>query len=515
MLETQVLIIGGGATGTGIARDLALRGVNCLLVEKEDINAGASGGNHGLLHSGARYVFSDIHAAFECWSESSIIKEVASCCVEKSNGYFVAVEGDDDAYIADFPNLCEKSGIPYKKVDIEEAKENEPALSDKTIAVYEVEDAAIDPFKLSLENMSQACELGSTLLCHHKVSKINVSNNSIASVEIVNTKTGETKKVVADHIVNASGAWAGTIAQMAGAPLDMIYSKGTLLVTDTRVTNRVINRLRKASDADILVPGGTVSILGTTSQRVDSPDNIYPTVGEVDFIVQEGAAMIPSLESTRFIRAYSGVRPLVQGSGNGGDRDVSRGFSLIDHETDGLNNFTTITGGKLTTYRLMAEKTVDLICNKMGVEKPCLTKIVPISSSDFGKWTEPGLSPKLWLSGEHKGDSLLCECEMVSRKVVDRIVDSIREHNEAATLKAVGLRSRIGKGPCQGSFCGPRIAAYMYNEGYLKNDQAIYEFRDFFNERWKGQHSVSWDVNLARAELHEALQCGMFGLELQ
>ena len=92
-LETQVLIIGGGVTGTGLARDLALRGVGCLLVEKQDINAGASGGTHGLLHSGARYILSDPASARECRDEGSIIKRLAPQCVEETGGLFVAVEG--------------------------------------------------------------------------------------------------------------------------------------------------------------------------------------------------------------------------------------------------------------------------------------------------------------------------------------------------------------------------------------------------------------------------------------
>jgi glycerol-3-phosphate dehydrogenase len=73
-MQTQVLIIGGGATGTGLARDLSLRGVQCILVEKRDINAGASGGNHGLLHSGARYVASDPASARECKLEGRLLK---------------------------------------------------------------------------------------------------------------------------------------------------------------------------------------------------------------------------------------------------------------------------------------------------------------------------------------------------------------------------------------------------------------------------------------------------------
>ena len=102
-MKTQVLVIGGGATGTGLVRDLAMRGVSCILVEKRDINAGASGGNHGLLHSGCRYVASDQSAAIECREERELIKRLAPQCIEDTGGLFVAVQGDDEKYIADFP----------------------------------------------------------------------------------------------------------------------------------------------------------------------------------------------------------------------------------------------------------------------------------------------------------------------------------------------------------------------------------------------------------------------------
>jgi len=118
IIETQVLIIGGGVTGTGIARDLSLRGLNVILIEKQDLNAGASGGNHGLLHSGARYICSDPEAAVECSNELNIIKKTAGHCVEETGGFFVAVSGDDEKYIADFPGKCNTAGIPFKKIFI-------------------------------------------------------------------------------------------------------------------------------------------------------------------------------------------------------------------------------------------------------------------------------------------------------------------------------------------------------------------------------------------------------------
>jgi glycerol-3-phosphate dehydrogenase len=135
---------------------LALRGVRCLLVEKQDINAGASGGNHGLLHSGARYIASDPSSARECRDEGAILKRLAPQCVEDTGGLFVAVKGDDEKYIADFVDRCRRCGIDAISVDPKDALEMEPSLSADTIAAFAVEDASIDPFKLSLDNLAQA-----------------------------------------------------------------------------------------------------------------------------------------------------------------------------------------------------------------------------------------------------------------------------------------------------------------------------------------------------------------------
>ena len=118
-MQTQVLIIGGGATGTGLARDLAMRGIDCILVEKQDINAGASGGNHGLLHSGARYIASDPASACECKKEGRLLKKLAPHCIEATGGLFVAVAGDDERYVADFPDFCAKAGIDTKPLDLQ------------------------------------------------------------------------------------------------------------------------------------------------------------------------------------------------------------------------------------------------------------------------------------------------------------------------------------------------------------------------------------------------------------
>ena len=514
-IQTQVLIIGAGVTGTALARDLALRGVDCILVEKGDVNAGASGRNHGLLHSGARYVAGDRETAIECRTEGDILKRMAAQTIQDTGGYFVAVEGDDERYVADFSSRCARAGISASAVDVATARALEPALSERAIAVFEVPDASIDPFRLSLETLAHAQSLGARLLRHTRVVGFEREGRQIRAVRVQLPNTGEELRIEAAQVVNAAGAWAREVALRAAAPIEMTYSKGTLLVTHARLAHRVVNRLRPPADADILMPGGTVSILGTTSTRVDALDDIHPTTAETDLIVNEAARMLPALATMRFIRAFTGVRPLVGAAGGADERSVSRGFALFDHEDQGLDNLTTITGGKLTTSRLMAERAADLVCRRLGVTRPCVTASTPLPVAPECAWTVPGRAPREWMRSHGLEDTLLCECELVSGSAVDAIYDVLRAAGDMPTLTDIGLRSRVGKGACQGAFCAVRTAAHLYQRGDFQARRGLAEILDFLGERWRGQHAVLWGEQLAQAELMEALHCGVFGEELR
>ncbi|GAB7078824.1 FAD-dependent oxidoreductase [Megalodesulfovibrio paquesii] len=542
--SVPVLVIGGGVTGLGVLRDLALRGVPALLVEKRDLAAGASGGNHGLLHSGGRYVGSDPHAARECLEEGRLLKRLAPHCIEDTSGLFVAVAGDDEAYIEAFPALCARSGLPAVPVAPRQAREMEPCLAGDVIAAYEVEDGSIDPFMLCLDMAHHACALGARLRRGLRLERLELTGNHpdrrIARAHFVHDHTGQAYCCEPELVINASGAWAGLVAAMAGLAIPVLFSQGTLIITQHRLAHRVINRLRPAADADILVPGGSVSILGTTSVRIEHPDCCRPTVAEVDRMLDDARAMIPALESSRYIRAYAGVRPLVgsmdhadsagqlgqagqagqakQGGQAGSDRAVSRGFTLVDHARGGVPNCISITGGKLTTFRLMAEKAVDLACEKLGVQAACRTRTEPLPSSQAGRWTEPTLAARAFVQNtwvdraETAGNVVLCECEMVSARVINNL---LQEFDPAAgpLLQAINTRSRAGKGPCQGAFCGPRITAHLYDAGVFEEDAGCEALRAFVARRWRGKMPVLWGRSLQQAELQEAMLCGL--LELQ
>lgn len=521
--RADALVIGGGVTGAGLLRDLSLRGVSCILVERRDFAAGASGGNHGLLHSGARYVCSDPATATECAQESELLKKLAPHCIDDTGGLFVAVPGDPESYIADFPNLCDAAGVPYQKLDPDQALEMEPALAGDVVAAYAVKDASIDPFMLTMDNAAHAKSLGAEIFTHTMVDSFLMDDERIAGVLLKDQLSGEECLVEAGVVVNATGAWAGLVAGLAGMKLHVLPSKGSLVVTQERLAHRVINRLRKAADSDIVVPGGSVSILGTTSLPLERPDDCRPTVAEVDTMIEDAMAMMPVLAATRYIRAFAGVRPLFggNGGGNGGEagRDITRGVALIDHSAEGVENFVTITGGKLTTYRLMAENTADLVCRKLGNCQPCRTRTEPLPQSEMGRWNQPRAAARAWARGADgiggSNDPVLCECEMVPASVVERSYANSDSPSGEYALNGISVRSRVGKGSCQGGFCSLRITSYLYSSHRLQGDQGLQGIKSFINRRWKGLHPVLWDTQLVQAELQEALHCGFLGLELE
>src|SRR4030065_2357339 len=114
-IRTDVLVVGGGATGTGVLRDLALRGFKCTLVERRDLAFGTTGRYHGLLHSGARYVVKDPIAARDCIAENRILRRIMPHCIEDTSGFFVLTPWDDLSYVPGFLSGCHQAGIPVEE----------------------------------------------------------------------------------------------------------------------------------------------------------------------------------------------------------------------------------------------------------------------------------------------------------------------------------------------------------------------------------------------------------------
>jgi glycerol-3-phosphate dehydrogenase len=181
-------------------------------------------------------------------------------------------------------------------------------------------------------------------------------------------------RIEADYVVSATGAWAGEFAAMAGLEVEMRPTRGVMVSVEYDGLGPVLNRCRDPDDGDIIVPHETEAVLGTTSVPVRDPDEYETEEREVETSVEECAAMLPPVRDAPQIRTWWGVRPLyAPDEDERGGRGISRGFFLLDHAGDGVENMASVVGGKLTTYRHMAEATSDHVCEYLGVEAECAT----------------------------------------------------------------------------------------------------------------------------------------------
>ena len=534
MEKTQVVIVGGGATGAGILWDLTLRGVHAVLLEKADLANGATGRCHGLLHSGARYAVKDPDAANECIRENMILRKVARPCVHETGGLFVHLPQDDASFVAQWVEGCAKAGIPTEHLSRDEALALEPNLPTDIVEAYTCPDAHIETFQIVIANIEAAVARGAAFKTYAEVTGIRRQNGTVTGIEYRDCLSGEQHSIACELVVNASGGWAPQIAGMAGVDVPVRCDRGALLIMNQRLVTRVVNRCRKSGDADILVPAGPVCILGTSSVTGPSPENLTVPPEEVQALLKLGSELVPALAEARVMRVFTGARPLYapKSTSGAGGREISRGFALLDHEEiDHVRGFISIVGGKLTTYRLMAQVTADLVCNKLGVKEQCSTAKVPLRDyPDDAALREamtvlpPAVAEKAHRRMGNKLTQLIsaikrdptlaevaCECELVTRGEIEYV---LRDSSvPAQTLGDIGRRTRMGFGTCQATFCGYRAMLTGYRHGKWSAEQGVAGLQSYLEERWKGQ---SWAPKGKQAEQlnlsHELLSVA-FNLE--
>ncbi|ABZ84167.1 anaerobic glycerol-3-phosphate dehydrogenase subunit a [Heliomicrobium modesticaldum Ice1] len=527
--RVQVVVIGGGATGTGILRDLAMRGISALLVEQGDLAHGTSSRFHGLLHSGGRYAVKDKEAAKECIEENLLLRRLAPDCIEPTGGLFAQLPSDDPAYADQWVKACAEAGIETEELDVKTLIKKYPVLSPKITRAFTVPDAAVDGFRLLWSNVHSARRYGAQMANYSKLTAIHCSNGRVTGVEITNTLTGEKRPIECEMVINAAGAWAGEVTALAGLDVSIIKDKGTLLAFNHRLTNQVVNRLRPPGDADIFVPHGTITLLGTTSVAVDDPNSFKTTDKEVREMLAVGREMMPRIDDYRIIRAFAGVRPLYQADKGAGGRAVTRNFALIDHaQRDGLTGLISIVGGKFTTFRLMAEKTVDLAAKKLGNSTPCRTKEEPLSAAQPAELMERGKKvfgvPGAKKAAERLGQDfakvvaeaekdrtkrrMFCECEMVSAAEIDHVASD----GDSKTLSDIRRKTRMGMGTCQGIFCSYRTLGAMSDHKQFTGTHREF-LAEFLQNRWRGVRAVLWGQQLREAQLSSEIFCTLFGME--
>ena len=506
-IQTEVLVVGGGATGAGVVADLALRGFQSILVEKRDLSHGTTGRYHGLLHSGGRYVVKDPKAAVECIEENRILRRIMPHCLEDTGGFFVATPWDDPDFGDVFMKGCQDSGVPCEEISIRQMLKEEPLLNPGITRCFRVPDASADSFLATQCVAELARQHGARILNYHEVKELLREGDKVVGALCYDLAGDEEVSIYADMVVNAAGAWAGRIAGSIGVEVNVTAGKGTMIAANHRIVHTVINRCKMPADGDILVPIHTVSVIGTTDERVSDPEHFAIEPWEVKLMLEEGEKLVPGFKEMRMLRAWAGVRPLYQETKVADTRDVTRAYTLLDHEQrDGINGFITITGGKWTTYRQMAEVTVDKVCQKLGTQRECRThlEVVPnlFSAGYHSKEGYHLLGARLARTeAKDNFGELVCECEMATRADVERAI----VEGDAKTFDDVRRDVRLGMGPCQGGFCTYRVTGMLHSLRRPSIEETNVALRDFLQERWKGLMPILWGPQLKQERLDELI----------
>ena len=500
----RVVVIGAGATGCAVARDLALRGCQVTLVEFGDLGSGTSSRFHGMLQSGARYAVSDPEYAAECMREREIVARIAPEAVETTGGLFVSLAEDPTDFADRFVKGCAQAEIPCEELDPEQVMSEEPAISRTVRRVFAVPDATVQSWRLVNLMADDVRRRGGVVLTRHQVKAITVEHGRVRGLSVAGN--GRDFELEADAVVNAGGPWSARIAALVDQNVELQLTKGSIMVLSHRLVSRAVNRCRPPGSYDIIVPTGTVSLFGTTSEIVDDPDTTYVRPDEVQALLEGAEPMIPGIREYRALRVWAGVRPLVRPKPWPENTPLPRRHQVIDGRQWGAEGFFTVCGGSLSTHRSMAQDVVDDVCRHLRLNAPCETAYTPLGEPGASQWQPTAGYART--ERTQSFDGLVCECEAVGKAEIEALI----EDADISDLHDLRRRLRVGFGPCQGTYCGCRVAELVMRRTGLPSVQPI--LSSFWTERLKGGVQTAWGEQARQMLLSDAVYRETLGVRL-
>jgi glycerol-3-phosphate dehydrogenase len=375
--EVDVMIVGGGINGAGIARDAARRGLSVVVIEKDDLASGTSSRSSKLIHGGLRYLESyEFSLVFEAVSERRILLDLAPHLVNPLGFLFPVYKGSRKnlriiragMWLYDGLSLFRSPKI-HKSLSPSEVAELEPAVKIEGLRGAPLYyDCATDDARLTLEVAIDATHAGATVVTHAKVESFLEENGRVVGAKVRSARGGQEKTVRAKVVVNATGPWTDATRAMSrgDAPPLLRVTKGVHVVVDRAklpIENAVVCFHPVDDRVLFAIPWGDRSYIGTTDTDFDGDlDDLYATADDVRYLLEAARVYFPEhpLEAADVIATWTGLRPLIapEGSTEGvAESKVSREHQILIGE-DGL---ITVAGGKLTTFRRMSAEVVDTV----------------------------------------------------------------------------------------------------------------------------------------------------------
>ncbi len=380
MVETpvDVLIIGGGITGVGIARDAALRGFRTALIDKADFGAGTSSHSSRLIHGGIRYLEQGaLHLVLEASHERRVLLKIAPHLVRPLAFLFPVYRGSRVPawklragmwlydLLSAFRNVRAHRWLRPKKV-----RRIEPSLRERGLvgaALYY--DAQTDDARLVLATARSAARAGALVANYVEVSTLLKPDGRVRGAVVRDVLTGETFTIRAHAVVNATGPWSDVLRRLddpEAKPLLRLTKGAHVVVQRRRIANEHAVTLLSQLDGRVMfvLPWGELSYIGTTDTDADSsPDTLRVTADDVTYLLRSANAAFPDahLGAKDVVSAWAGLRPLLRQDDHANPSQLSREHRVVES----AHGLITIAGGKLTTYRVMARDVVDRIATRL------------------------------------------------------------------------------------------------------------------------------------------------------
>ncbi len=510
--DVDVIVIGGGVNGTGVARDCALRGLKVALFERNDLAFGASGNSSGMIHGGPRYLTADPDVTYSSCLDSGHIQHIAPHLLFRIPFLMPVFQENElaaEATLAAYDAFFEvydryqplKRGKPHVRLSADELLGLEPGLTTYQRGGVTFDEWGIDGARLCVANAVDAMEHGASVRVHTTVTELlRGEDGRVRGVRFRQRETGESGSVTARVVVNATGAWAPITATLGGLPPKAARvrgGKGIHVFLDRRLTNYAIVASAIDGRQVFLLPWQNVSVLGTTDDDYYGDlDHVLATGDEVRYLFQAVARVFPSIWEARAIGTWAGVRPTLYAWGPNED-ELSREHGIVDHQADGADGLYSMLGGKLASYRQFSQEMTDVIARRLRVGIACRTHEAPLPGGDDN--VDPmrlvvagGMEAVTATRLEYRHGSrslrvmermlknpreaaVVCPCEPVTEAEIRYTV----AHELATSVEDVSRRTRLGLGVCGGVRCAARCGRIVAQMTDRSPRDGLRSARDF------------------------------------
>lgn len=518
----DVVVIGGGVTGAGVARDLSLRGLSVLVLDKGDWGAGTSGASSWMIHGGPRYLEFDWDTTRLSCLDAGHIVTIARNLVYRVV-FLIPVLPHDRNDIERMETAMEvydrfqplKKSHPHRRLSAAEARQAEPGLSPDIVGAVSMEEWGVDPHRLVFANLQDAVAHGARAMNHTRVTGLMRDGGKVIGVRY-RTPDGATTEARARVVVNAAGPWSPEVSGMAGVPVQLRPAKGIHIVYPHRISNFSISAESIDGRDLLMVAHGGFTLLGTTDDDFYGDlDSIDVLEDEVEYLLQAFERVFPDIRRYRPVRTTAGVRPTLF-KWRPYEDSLSRRYEVIDHAAQGVEGFVSIAGGKLSMYRLMAEETSDAVCRKLAHQGASTTATTPLPGNESDMPPAQELAARcgitalaaIKLQSRHGSNAekvldegatnrLVCRCEPLTEA---ELIYAAR-HEQVRSLADAFRRVGLGAGPCAGAACVMRAAEVIGRELGWSTSQRFDAVREFFGGAWLGRAPVLDRSGWAQEEL--------------